>query len=239
MTIRIQVVFLSLLSVLVVGCSTGTNRRRVVSVRADRSGVGAKSDGDIPPGCVKALPSEILSQIRPSFSVQNHGEPTVDQGRDCIVGTWQASYVSESKNGNLTKGYRHKGNTTLTYHRVDKYYEDGTYRVVLKCSGKETVMTGEWEYENGVFTAKTKDASGKKTRFSFRILWYGKDEFEMRISDLAAYERILKSSNLKSVRCRYEENGLFHTEMIIGAGNQESAVVTVQSPIVFERGSGE
>ena len=239
MTIRSHVYFLSILSVMVVGCSTEANRRRVVSVRTDRSSVSTESGDNVPPGCVKALPSDVLSQIRPSFPVQDHGEPKVDQGRECIVGTWQASYVSESKNGNLTKGYLHKGNTTLTYHRVDKYYEDGTYRVVLKYSGKETVMTGEWEYENGIFTAKTKDAAGKKTRFSFRILWYGKDEFEMRISDLAAYERILKSSTLKSVRCRYEENGLFHTEMIIGAGNQESAVVTVQSPIVFERESGE
>lgn len=236
---KIQACFLGALVVVVVGCSTANTSSRAHGRRNDAA-LGTKSNGGIPSGCVRATVSEILAPVVPSFPVQKPKDIVADQGRRALVGTWTASYVSESKSGNLTRGYLHEGKSLSTFHRVDKYFDDGTYRVVLTASGKETVMTGEWEYDDGVFTAITKDAEGNRTRFSFKIMWHGKDEFESRIADMPGYEKILmRGSTMRSVRCRYDDNGLFHTEMIIGAGDQESAVVLAQGSIVYERVASE
>jgi hypothetical protein len=68
------------------------------------------------------------------------------------------------------------------------------------------------------------------------VLWYGEDVFELRFADVNKYrEMLMKPDNIKSVRCRYEPNGVFHTEIFISAQGKETAVITVQSPQIYAR----
>ena len=116
------------------------------------------------------------------------------------------------------------------------FFDDGTCKTLIKMDGKETTWNGNWDYSDGILTVSGAGGDGTHYSTDLRLYWYGNDEFEVRFADIGQYEGMLsKPDGVRSVNCRYEPNGVFHTRIVIESQGNESAVISVQSPQIYER----
>lgn len=186
-------------------------------------------------GYKKATREQMLAPATPSFPSPESRKILPAFPKEKLFGKWSGSYVIDTRNALLSMGYDGPS-STMTAHQTYVFFEDGGCRTLMNMGGKETSWNGNWTYKDGVLTIAGAGGDGNKYAFDLKVLWYGENEFELRFADVGKYrEMLMKPDNMKSVQCRYESNGVFHTEMIVSADGNESAVISVQSPQIYER----
>ena len=188
-------------------------------------------------GYKKASREQMLMPTTPSFQRINLKKEISAFPKEKLYGKWTCSYVIDSRNSLLSMGY--DGPTqTMSAHQTYWFFEDGGCRMLLNMAGKENSWNGNWDYRDGILTISGMGGDGKHYSTALKLHWYGDNEFGSRFANLSDYEAMLsKPEGIKSVQCRYESNGILHTQIIISAQGNESAVISVQSPQIFERES--
>jgi len=184
-----------------------------------------------------ATREQILRPVQPTFPMPAVRTPIAILPRDKVVGKWSTSYVIDSRGGMLSRGY--DGLTSsMTAHQTYLFFSDGTCKTVQQIDGKETTWNGNWDYQGNVLTIAGMGGDGKQHKMGLTVIWYGENEFETRL-DVPSYEQMMKVANVQSVTCRYEANGILHTQIImVGAANghsEEFAQMMVQSPQIYTR----
>ena len=191
-------------------------------------------------GYKKATREEMLRPTVPSFQEPKLRNEIKALPKDKLLGKWTCSYVIDTRSSLLSMGYDGPVQT-MTSHQTYWFFEDGTCRMLMKMAGKETSWNGKWDYRGGILSISGTGADGKHYSADLKLYWYGDEEFEVRFADLSKYEDMLETpEGIKSANCRYEVNGVLHTQMIISAQGNESAVISVQSPQIYDKdGLGE
>lgn len=186
-------------------------------------------------GYKKATREQMLMPNTPSFPSPEAKTAIAALPKEKLIGKWSTSYVIDSRISLLSMGYIGPSHT-MSSHQTYWFFEDGTCKSLIKTGGKEIGWNGNWDYRDGVLTMSGAGGDGNQYSTDLRLHWYGNDEFEVRFADVGQYEGLLsKPDTVQSVHCRYESNGIFHTQMIIASQGNESAVISVQSPQIYER----
>ena len=189
-------------------------------------------------GFHRATREQMLREATPSFPAPEAKTVIESRPKEKLVGKWSSSRVQDSRTALLSMGYDGPS-MTMTSHTTYWLFEDGVAKTLIKINGKETTWNGDWDYHDGILTISGAGGDGKKHEADMKVLWYGDDEFELRHADVSKYEAMLGVGGAKSVKCRYEANGILHTQMIIvstAKGQQnESAMIMVEAPQIFER----
>lgn len=186
-------------------------------------------------GYKKATREEMLKPTVPSFQKPELRKEIKALPKEKLLGKWTCSYVLDSRASLLSLGYDGPVQT-MTSHQTYWFFEDGTCRMLMKMAGKENSWNGNWDYRDGILSISGKGGDGKHYSTEFKLYWYGDEEFEVRFADISKYEALLESpEGCKSASCRYEDNGILHTQMILSYQGNESAVISVQSPQIYEK----
>ena len=186
-------------------------------------------------GYKKATREQMLLPATPSFPSPETKSAIAALPREKLVGQWSCSYVMDSRTSLLSMGYIGPSQT-MSSHQTYWFFEDGACRTLIKMGGKETTWNGNWSYRDGILTISGAGGDGNQYSQDLKLHWYGNDEFEVRFANVGQYEKLLmQPENIKSATCRYEPSGVLHTQMIISAQGNESAIVSVQSPQIYER----
>lgn len=192
-------------------------------------------------GYRRATREEMLRPTRPSFPLPEARTPLAAMSKERLIGRWTSHHVGDSRTALLSQGYD-GASMTMTFRDVYTFFDDGLCKIVMKAAGQETSFSCNWEYRDGVLSLAG-SAAGKPYAMDYKILWYGEDEFEMRLADVSKYEEMARGEHTKSIKCRYEPNGVFHTESIyampVRGRVDESALIVVESPKIFERDNAE
>lgn len=188
-------------------------------------------------GYKKATREQMLMPATPSFPSPEPKTAIAALPREKLLGRWSCSYVGDSRNSLLSMGYAGPSQT-LTSHQTYWFFDDGACKTLIKMGGKETSWNGNWSYRDGILTISGAGGDGGQYSQDLKLYWYGNDEFEVRFADVRQYEKMLiKPESVKSAVCRYEPNGVLHTQIIVSVQGNESAIVSVQSPQIYERES--
>lgn len=189
-------------------------------------------------GFHRATREQMLRDTTPSFPAPETRKALAPLLKEKLVGKWSSSRVLDTRTALLSLGYDGPS-MTMTSHTTYWLFEDGVAKVLIKINGKETTWNGDWDYRDDILTISGAGGDGKKHEADMKVLWYGDDEFELRYADVSKYEDMLGVGGAKSVKCRYEPNGILHTQMIIsstanGRAN-DAATIMVEGPQIFER----
>ena len=186
-------------------------------------------------GYKKATREEMLKPTVPSFQKPELRKEIKALPKEKLLGKWTCSYVLDSRAPLLSLGYDGPVQT-MTSHQTYWFFEDGICRTLMKMAGKENSWNGNWDYRDGILSISGKGGDGKRYSTDLKLHWYGDDEFEVRFADISKYEDMLEMpEGVKSASCRYEANGILHTQMIISGQGVESAFISVQSPQIYEK----
>lgn len=194
-------------------------------------------------GYRRATREEMLRELTPSFPSPAVRKTIVPLPKEKLVGKWTTSYCIEARAPLLSQGYDSRTVTTMTAHTTYWFFEDGVMKTLLKMNGKEITSSGNWDYGNDILTMSLNGGDGKKHEVEMKVLWYADDEFEMRYADVSKYEDMLCIGGTKSAKCRYESNGVLHTQEIIGStvnGSQdEVGMIMVEGPHILGRDNAD
>ena len=186
-------------------------------------------------GYKKATREQMLMPMTPSFSRPETPKVIAHLPKEKLIGRWSCSFVIDSRSSLLSMGYIGPSQT-MTSHQTYCFFEDGTCRMITKMGDKETTWNGSWNYHDGILTISGEGGDGNRYSTDLKLYWHGDEEFETRFANVGQYENMLmKPETVKSASCRYESDGVFHTQLIIEAQGQESAIISVQSPQIYER----
>ena len=186
-------------------------------------------------GFKKATREQMLMPNTPSFPLPEARTAIATLPKESLLGKWSTSYVVDTRTSLLSMGYIGPSQTASS-HQTYWFFDDGTCKMLINMAGKETSWNGNWDYRDGVLTISGAGGDGGQYSTDLRLYWYGNDEFEVRFADVGQYEGMLsKSDTVRSAKCRYEPNGVFHTQIVIASQGNESAVISVQSPQIYER----
>ena len=186
-------------------------------------------------GYKKATREQMLMPNTPSFPLPEPKTAIAALPKEKVLGKWSTSYVLDTRSSLLSMGYIGPSQT-MSSHQTYWFFDDGTCKTLIKMGGKETTWNGNWDYSDGILTVSGAGGDGTHYSTDLRLYWYGNDEFEVRFADIGQYEGMLsKPDGVRSVNCRYEPNGVFHTRIVIESQGNESAVISVQSPQIYER----
>ena len=187
-------------------------------------------------GFHRATREQMLRESTPSFAAPEVRKALAPLPKEKLVGKWSSSRVMDTRTALLSLGYDGPS-MTMTSHTTYWLFEDGVAKMLIKMNGNETTWNGDWDYRDGILTISGAGGDGKKHEADMKVLWYGNNEFELRHADLSKYEAMLGVGGAKSVKCRYEANGILHTQMIITANDRQNdgATIMVEGPQIFER----
>jgi hypothetical protein len=126
-------------------------------------------------------------------------------------GDWETVIVGEV-------GIRVQGNPvqeTLTTTKTRySFFSDGSYRTVSTVAGKEDVRIGKWWNDGENLVMRSKDGFGTEFDVVMRPIWVSDDEVEMRIGNLAEFERKMSANGaLAASNAHYDDEGILHIDL--------------------------
>lgn len=154
-----------------------------------------------------------------------------------LLGRWESSYQMDTVS--VVAGREIRTSTPSVETLVLNH--DNTFARIQLANGRRREFSGIWSFKSGELTIGMTAPDGGGGRFvSYRILPRTSECFELRFSNLDAYEAEINSDGKRLASAKYLEDGTLTTKITIVVPNQDPAVTTIsQQAKIFSRVNAE
>ena len=183
--------------------------------------------------------AEVEGPVKPLFVRPVPRTPIAAPSREALLGRWVCRKQRNERTAIVGNRYSSMKITSSTVFLEFDLNDDGTCHVRTREESQYTIR-GKWSYENGCLTIPCSEPEGAPV--TFRLLWYGPGELELRYENLEDFQRSIRFFMMDTFDpvCSYDADGCLNFSVKHRFTNKKGAVsvlkyIKIDSPMVCKR----